>query len=176
MSNKLSIAISGKSGCGNTTVSRIVAEKLNLEFINYTFHNMAEEKNIDFFELCKKAEEDSQYDLFLDQRLKELAGNGNCVLGSRLAIWLLKKASLKIYLDGSMEVRVGRIAKREEKSFETAMKETQNRDEKDRNRYLKLYDIDINKYQFADLIIDTEKYDQFEISNMIVDSVIKIIH
>ncbi|HEY9053576.1 MAG TPA: hypothetical protein VIO60_02025, partial [Rectinemataceae bacterium] len=31
------IAISGKSGCGNTTVSRLVAKRLERRFINYTF-------------------------------------------------------------------------------------------------------------------------------------------
>jgi cytidylate kinase len=37
MQKVLRIAISGKSGCGNTTVSRMVAEKLGLRFINFTF-------------------------------------------------------------------------------------------------------------------------------------------
>ena len=37
------IAISGKSGCGNTTVTRLVSEALGFEMINFTFRSLAEE-------------------------------------------------------------------------------------------------------------------------------------
>ncbi len=33
----MKIALSGKSGCGNTTVSGMIAKHYGLEFINYTF-------------------------------------------------------------------------------------------------------------------------------------------
>src|SRR6056297_4004390 len=106
MSNKhtgLKIAISGKSGCGNSSVSRIVAEKLNLRLINYTFHDMADEKGIDFEEFCRMAEQDFSFDRELDRKQVEMAEEGDCVLGSRLAIWVLDKADLKVYLDASLE-------------------------------------------------------------------------
>ena len=35
--SNVKIAISGKSGCGNTTICRILADKLKLNFINFTF-------------------------------------------------------------------------------------------------------------------------------------------
>lgn len=38
------VAISGKSGCGNTTVSSMLAEKLGIKLINYTFRQLAAEK------------------------------------------------------------------------------------------------------------------------------------
>ena len=100
MWNKLKIAISGKSGCGNTTVSKLLAMKLGLKHINYTFRNMAEQKGIPFNEFCRLVEIDFQYDLELDKKQVELASEPGCVLGSRLAIWLLKDADLKIYLHG----------------------------------------------------------------------------
>ena len=52
--SKIKIAVSGKSGCGNSTVSRLLADKLGLKLINYTFHNMAEEAGIPFAEFCRK--------------------------------------------------------------------------------------------------------------------------
>ena len=52
----LRLAISGKSGCGNTTVSRLVAEKLGLRVINYTFKNLARDSGMSFEELALKAE------------------------------------------------------------------------------------------------------------------------
>ena len=47
------MAISGKSGCGNTTVSRLVADRLGLIVINYTFKNLAQDKGMSFEEIAR---------------------------------------------------------------------------------------------------------------------------
>jgi cytidylate kinase len=159
MSNELRIAISGKSGCGNTTVSRLLSERLSLQLINYTFHDMARELGLSFEEVCRLAERDNQYDLSLDRHQVELASQGSCVLASRLAIWLLEQAQLKVYLYASPEVRAGRIARRENQPPAQALREVNERDERDRQRYLRLYEIDVDDYGFADLVVDTEQLD-----------------
>ncbi len=171
MSNKIKIAISGKSGCGNSTVSRMVAERLGLEVINYTFRNMAEDLGISFEELRRRAEKDDSMDRQLDARQVELAKNGGCVLGSRLAIWILKDADLKVYLTASPEVRAKRIAAREKRSFKDALDETGERDSLDHARYLRIYGIDNNDLSAADIVIDTDTNDQHAVTDMIVDAV-----
>jgi cytidylate kinase len=168
MSNRLTVAISGKSGCGNTVVSNLVAEKLGLRHINYTFHNIARECGITFEEVMEKAETDSHYDLYLDKRQVQLAHDGNCVLGSRLAIWLLKHAQIKVYLEASLSVRAERIARREQKEIARAYSETDERDRKDHNRFYRLYGIDNDIYDFADLVVDTERGDQYYVTETIL--------
>lgn len=163
----IKIAISGKSGCGNSTVSRLTAKRLGLTMINYTFHTIADERGLDFKELCRMAERDSSWDLYLDKRQVELASGGNCVLGSRLAVWMLKDADLKVFLDAPLEVRARRIMNREGGDVETVLQETCDRDERDRNRYLKLYGIDNNKFDFVDLVIDTTNLSPEEIVDRI---------
>jgi cytidylate kinase len=170
MSNEVRIAVSGKSGCGNTTVSRILAERLGVRLINYTFHDMAAERGISFEQLCLLAEDDTQYDRHLDRRQVELAMEGSCVLASRLAIWLLKQADLKVYLFATAEVRSRRIAEREKIPWEQSLKDIEARDTRDRNRYLKLYGIDIDEYEFADLVVDTEQGDQFYVVKKIIEA------
>jgi cytidylate kinase len=164
---KLKIAISGKSGCGNSTVSRLIAEKLGLRMINYTFHTIAEEKGMEFRELCRLAEEDASWDRYLDEKQVELASEGGCVLGSRLAVWLLKDADLKVFLDAPQEVRARRIHKREGGRYGDVYRETLERDEHDRARYLKLYNIDNSKHDFVDLVIDTSQLTPEEIAGQI---------
>jgi cytidylate kinase len=151
----IKIAISGKSGCGNSTVSRLTAERLGLRMINYTFHSIADERGMDFKELCRLAETDKSWDLLVDKKQIELAEAGNCVLGSRLAVWLLKDADLTVFLDAPLEVRARRIHSREGGGLEDAFRETHERDERDHQRYLRLYGIDNNNYGFVDLLIDT---------------------
>ena len=168
------IAISGKSGCGNSTVSRLVAERLGLRLINYTFHSIAEERGMSFEALYELAEKDSSYDLLLDEKQVELAKERNCVLGSRLAIWLADFADLRVYLSAGAEVRSRRIAKRERVAIEEAFTRTVDRDRRDRDRYLRLYEIDIDDYQdHADLVIDAELGDQYWITETIVHNFTK---
>lgn len=168
MSNSMKIAVSGKSGCGNTSVSRLVAEKLGLEFINYTFHTMAQERGMSFEEFYALAQNDTTYDITLDRKQVELARRGSCVLGSRLAVWLLEEADLKVYLEASPEVRAGRIHSREGGSPEEKLQETEHRDKKDHDRYLQLYGIDNDDHGFVDLIINVEKIDQYEAAERII--------
>ncbi len=154
------IAISGKSGCGNTTVSRLLAERLGFTFINFTFRTLAHEKALPFSEILLLACEDEYWDLEVDSRQIALAReNRSCVLGSRLAIWMLPEADLKVYLGASESVRAERIHKREGGSLEEIASFTAERDKKDSARYLRLYNIDNNDTSAADLIIDTDKKD-----------------
>ena len=171
MLNEARIAISGKSGCGNTTVSRLVAEQLGLRVINYTFKTMAREMGTSFEELCVLAESESKYDRELDRKQVELAAAPGCVLGSRLAIWLLGDADLKVHLDGAARVRAARIAGREGLTVEQSLAETNARDKRDSDRYLRLYQIDVDDHAFADLIIDTEDGDQFHVAGTIIEAV-----
>ncbi|ADK81395.1 (d)CMP kinase [Sediminispirochaeta smaragdinae] len=163
------IAVSGKSGCGNSTVSALCAEKLGIQLVNFTFRQLAEERGVTFAELCKMAETNFDIDRELDRRQVEMAKERPSVLGSRLAIWMFNSAHLKVYLYASLLVRAERILRREGGSLEKNIKETHQRDQRDHDRYLKIYDIDNDDYEFADMVINVENLFPEEIAKMIVE-------
>jgi cytidylate kinase len=168
---KIRIAVSGKSGCGNTTISRLVAEKMGLEFINFTFRSLAAEKGLTLKEVLAEAAADDSWDREVDSRQVALARNAEgCVLGSRLAIWMLPEAELKVYLKARPETRAGRIVKREGGDPEEIAAFTRERDRQDGERYLRIYKIDSDNYSFADLILDTDGMSPEEISDAIVEA------
>lgn len=146
----------------------MLADRLSIQLINYTFHTMAEEQSVSFSEMCHMAESDDAWDIHLDREQVRRAMESSCVLGSRLAIWLLEKADLKVYLTASEEVRAKRILQREGGSYEAVLAATGERDRRDQARYLRLYNIDISSYEFADLIVDTEKFSPEEIVEKIM--------
>lgn len=150
------IAISGKSGCGNTTVSRLLAETLGYRLVNYTFHTMADEMGIPFEEILERAKTDPSYDRKLDETQVRLASEGDCVIGSRLAVWLLKDKAFTVYLSVSAEVRAERLVKREGGSLADVLAFTAYRDKTDRERYMKLYGIDNDRYSFVDLVLKAD--------------------
>ena len=170
------IAISGKSGCGNTTVSTLVADRMNYPLINFTFRSLAQEKGIDFWQLCKMAEKDDEIDKELDNRQVEMAlSHPSCVLGSRLAIWMLESADLKVYLTASTEERAMRIQKREGGSITQRQKETEMRDKKDTARYKRIYNIDNSDTSIADFVINTDLLESTEVAQLIIERVQKVL-
>lgn len=169
MSNKtgLHIAISGRSGCGNTTVSQLLAERLNLKLVNYTFRSVAREDGISFDDVCRRAETGDEDDLRVDKTQVIMAREEPSVLGSRLAIWMLEEADLKVFLTGSPETRAARIHSREGGSLEEQMAATNLRDKRDHDRYKRLYGIDNNDFSIADLTINTDRLDATQVADII---------
>ena len=172
------IAISSKSGCGNTTVSTLLSEKLGYPMVNFTFRQMAQERGVDFWTFCRMAEDDYDIDRELDRRQVEMSmEQKDCILASRLAIWMLKEADLKVYLTATAETRAKRIYTREGGSLEERYKETIRRDENDTNRYKTIYGIDNSKpEECADLIIATDDKTPDEIVSLIIQEVEKKTH
>jgi cytidylate kinase len=157
MKKGIMIAISGKSGCGNTTISKMLASSLGLQFINFTFRSLAAEQGIDLQKILELAAKDDHWDREVDKRQVQLArDSGGCVLGSRLAIWMLEEADLKVYMRARPETRAARIVEREGESVEAVTAFTASRDRQDHDRYLRIYNIDNDSYEFADLIIDVD--------------------
>jgi cytidylate kinase len=164
------IAISGKSGCGNTSVGKALAAKQGLVFINWTFRNLAEKRGIPFEKALELAQDDDSWDREVDAYQVELARQSDgCVLSSRLAIWMLKDADVKVYLRASPAVRAARVVKREGGDLAEKARFTDNRDRHDHDRYLALYNIDNDQYDFADLIIDTDNLGIDEIVDRIIE-------
>lgn len=166
---KLRIAVSGKSGCGNTTVSTMLSERLGVNLINYTFRQLAEEKGMTLQEVIENAKTDDSYDIAVDTHQVELAMKDSCVLGSRLAIWMLKDADVKVYLIASDDTRAKRILNREGGDLEKIKEFTSFRDSQDSARYMKLYGIDNSEFEFADLKIDTATRTPEVIVDMVLD-------
>ena len=170
----LKIAVSGKSGCGNTTISKMIANALNLKFINFTFRSLAEERGVDLKTIIELAAKDDSIDKEVDARQVQLADESKgCVLASRLAIWMLKDADLKVYLSAAAQTRAERIFKREGGNFEEVAAFTAARDKKDCGRYQRIYGIDFDDYSFADLIIDTDNLSPQEIADIIIGKIVE---
>jgi len=176
MKKDIKIAVSGMSGCGNTTVCKIVADRLGLKFINFTFRTLAQEKGVELKKILELAAKDDAWDKEVDSRQVKLAReSGGCVVGSRLAIWMLEEADLKVFLRAKPETRAARIVKREGGNLEEIAAFTAERDKRDNQRYIRIYNIDNYKYEFVNLVIDTDNITPDEIADLIIEAAEKIV-
>lgn len=170
LKDNLHIAVSGKSGCGNTSVCKAISSRLGLRLVNWTFRNLADERGMTLEQVIEAAKTDDSFDRAVDTRQVELARSEPSVLGSRLAIWMLNDADFKVFLTASAETRARRIVQREGGDYEEVFSFTQMRDCEDSGRYLRLYGIDNSRYDFADLVINTEDYDLDGVVDLILRS------
>jgi cytidylate kinase len=107
-------------------------------------------------EFHKSAEDNPEIDKKIDAMAVELAKNGDVVLEGHLAAWVVRPyADLCIYLKASREMRARRVAVRDGKSLEEALREVRDREELNRRRYLSIYGIDIGDLSIFDLVLDT---------------------
>jgi cytidylate kinase len=90
--------------------------------------------------------------------------------------WLLKDLSdLSIYVTASLETRARRVAERDKKSFEEALREIISREQSMKKRFWEYYKVDINDLSVFDLVINTERIDidlMIEISAIAVKNIL----
>jgi len=156
------ITISGKAGSGKSTAAKELAKKLKLKHysIGDLMRQIAKEKNMSLNELSKSAEKDKSIDLALDKKQIELRDKTDFVIDGRLTAYFIPYANLKVFLECNDKVRAERILKdkREDeksKSINELTKKIKKREQSERKRYKKLYNVDYYDKKLYDLIIDT---------------------
>jgi len=157
------ITVSGPAGSGKSTFADALADELGYEHVSGgdIFRKLADERGHSLVEFNRLAEEDDEVDRDLDRRLREIARErDDVVLESRLSGWMAgEHADIKIWLDAPLEVRIDRIADREDSDPETARAETVERADSEARRYREYYGIDIEDRSIYDLVLNTARWD-----------------
>ena len=170
------IAISGKAGSGKSTVSKSLAEKLNLKHysIGDLMRAMAVEKGMNLLELNKLAEKDKSIDFELDNRLKELGkAKDNFVVDGRLTSFFIPDAEVRVFLKTDDKVRAERILKdkrqqEKSKSLKGTVTSIKKREESEKKRYKKYYGVDYTDKKLYNFVIDTTKLTPSEVVEKII--------
>ncbi|PSQ00374.1 cytidylate kinase [Halobacteriales archaeon QS_4_69_31] len=156
------LTVSGPAGSGKTTFAEALANELDYEYVSGgdIFRSLADERGLSLVEFNKLAERDDQVDRDLDRRLRETARERDgVVLESRLAGWMAGDyADLKFWLDAPTEVRLARVAEREDTTVEAHRQRFHERAESEARRYEEYYNIDIEDRTIYDMVINTARW------------------
>lgn len=135
------IAISGLSGSGKNTLGEMLAKELGYKLVCPTFKDLAAAEGISLMAFQEKAAKDHDIDRKFDKVLREQA-KGDCVVTTWLGPWIVD-ADVRMKVFASLDVRSGRLAKRDGMDEKSARRHILERDEGNRKRYMKVYGIDI---------------------------------
>ena len=147
------IAISGFAGSGKNTVGGEVAKKLGWRLVEPTFKTLAEREGLTLMQFQEKAKKDPDIDKKFDAALREDCATGKCVVSTWLGPWMAPGKPLRIWLDVKEETRAKRLTGRDKMTLEQALAHIQKRDSDNRERYKKVYGIDINNHAGFDLVL-----------------------
>ncbi|MEM0369221.1 MAG: AAA family ATPase [Pyrobaculum sp.] len=152
------IAVSGQPGSGKTTIAREIAKALDIPMVSSgaIFRELAAKSGMDLIEFHKYAETNPEIDKAVDTLAIERAKKGDVVLEGHLTAWVVRPyADLCIYLKAAKEIRARRISIRDNKTYEDALREVEEREVLNRKRYQAIYGIDIRELSIFDLVLDT---------------------
>ena len=173
---KVVICISGMTGSGKSTVAKKLADKYGLGYFSggNALKILAQEEGYDSdvrgwwetaegLNFLKQRMADPGFDKKIDEKLLELAAEGNVVLDSWTMPWLLKEG-FKVWLEASPQVRAKRVVTRDSISDEEALKALTEKDERTRQIYKSLYGFDLgHDLTPFNLVLATDELDPDDI-------------
>ena len=156
----LVITVSGPHGSGRSSQARYLSQEFGLRYIStgMLFREMAEKRGLSMEKMSKMAEENCDFDNYLDERAKEESRRGGVVIDATLAAWVATNPDLKIYLWATFDDRVQRIAEREGRLIEEVIRETRARESSEKDRFQQYYKIDIDELSVYDVVLNTSLF------------------
>jgi len=183
---KLVLCICGMAGSGKSTVAKNIAEHYGLKYcsggdalkavaadLGYRTTEKGWWETSEGISFLKKRLNNPEIDRKVDEKQLEWAKEGNMVFDSWALPWLLKQG-FKVWLEASEEVRVQRIAKRDDLSTEEALKFLREKENKTKEIYKKLYGFNLGEdFTPFHLVLDVNQLNQNEVFQtlcMVIDN------
>jgi CMP/dCMP kinase len=152
------VTIGGPPGSGKSTAGRRVAERLRLEYHSAgdVFRAEGRRRGMDVETFGQYAETHPEVDRELDDAMQALATPGH-LLDGRIQGALCRRNGVPVHyivVTATEDERVRRVAQRDGQSLAEARLRVQQREASERDRYRRLYSIDLDR-EVPDLTVDS---------------------
>jgi len=164
------VTISGLPGSGTTTVAKSLSKELSLELISAgeMFRQIAKERKLQLEQFNELAENNADFDRQIDEKQGEEAmKRENVIVEGRLSGFFVPDADLKTWLKAPVEIRARRIAGREKIAYKEALSAMKDRERSEHKRYREYYGINLDDLSIYDLLIDSSRWSEKDIVEMI---------
>jgi len=165
------VAVGGPPGSGKSTACRLVARELELAYhsAGELFRAEARGRGLELEPFGRFAEAHPEVDLELDRKMQALARPG-ALLEGRIQGPLCHRHAIPvaaIVITATAEERARRLAGRDHQTIPEAARAIAVREASERARYLKFYDIDVER-EPADLVVDSTRQPPEQVAAVVV--------
>lgn len=175
MQDKISLA--GDLGSGKSTVSKILIERLGAEYYSTgaIVRSIAEKHGMSVVELNVYMETHPEIDHEIDDGLKALSSVDKLlIIDSRMA-WHFTEGTFKVYLSADPETSALRIMSANRvgehaATLEDTVRQTRERRESEKKRYMTQYGVDIKDLTNYSVIIDTTAATPAEVAECLISA------
>jgi len=178
------IIISGMPAVGKTTVSRKVADALEIPLVGGgdVLKEMAVEEGYtpggddwwdrgEGMKFLRQRKKSSDFDREVDARLLQKAKKGGVVITSYPVPWLTKEG-VRVWLSGSVRSRAARMSRRDSLPVAKCREVLSVRDSENYKLYRKIYGIEFGKdLKPFDLIVETDAIDEERVAEIVIQYV-----
>lgn len=143
------------SNSGKTRIGDEISDQLNIVHIKPSYKHYTKNNE----ELLKSIEiSDKKFAKDFDEKIIKLAKENNkCIVTTWLGPWLIKDATLKIWLEASFEERAKRCSLKNLIPISDSKEFLEKKDKFSISGFKKMYNIDIMDHSLFDICINTEK-------------------
>lgn len=175
------IVVCGMPASGKTTLAHILGSRLGVPMLGGSdiLKEMAVERGYepggdDWWD-CKEgmrflAERSGNpdFDRETDRRLKERIRNGDIVVSSYTAPWIIREG-FKVWLSATQETRARRMAARDNGDERSSLETIRLRDDENRKLYKNLYGIELGTdMEPFDLVVETDGINAEEVADIVI--------
>ncbi len=171
------ITLSGLPGSGTSTVAGILSNCTGFEVVSAgdIFRMMAEESGLTLEEFGELASSDPDIDQRIDRHQKEIASDAmvagrDVIIEGRLSAWMAEP-DLAVLITAPLDVRAERVVRREGILVSDATRQIREREACEAGRYSAYYGIDVNDQGVYDLVINSRKWDQRGVAEIILKAI-----
>ena len=156
----IGICISGYTSSGKSTLGSSIASKLGIKHIGMSYKSDVGNDDTRLIGMLEKliSDKDEAHAREFDRRVEDEASGSNFIATTRLSPWLIKNATVRVWLDCGLQERARRRAALSgKKDIDSEMKTVDRIDRLTSEHFMKVYGIDMNDRKIFDIAINTER-------------------
>ncbi|HLC76841.1 MAG TPA: alpha/beta hydrolase [archaeon] len=175
------IVISGKPGCGSSTVAKLLSKRMNLRHFSLGDYNKNQSKarketdrSLDMW--TSKIGSSKKFHIKSDKLARTVAKRGDVVIDAKIGIHMIRGLyNYDVWLTAPHSVRAKRYAKRDKMSLKDATKKLDEKEKDERGNWKRIYGFDsFSQEREAGIVIDTGDKTPDQIVDLILSNIKRV--